>query len=247
MEYYRFVLYIVFGILPSLVWLFYYLSKDLHPEPKRTILEVFLYGTIMTIPVFLLETTLSELLKQLQSTGLFDHAPILVDILRWFLVIAFTEELLKYLVVKSIVFKSKELDEPLDIMLYMVISALGFAAMENIFYLFSPIEISFSNILRTTIVISFIRFIGATFLHTLCSALLGYFLIISFSRVKNRLKLTVFGILIATVLHGLYDFSIIVLDSPMNFIIPIVIIAGLAIFIIHTFDKIKELKGICKI
>ena len=30
MEYYRLPLYILFGVLPSLIWLFYYLKKDLH-------------------------------------------------------------------------------------------------------------------------------------------------------------------------------------------------------------------------
>jgi len=212
------------------------------------ILKVFLYGVIVTIPVFLIEIGLSELLKQLQSFSFFASFPIIIDILKWFLAIALIEEVFKYLVVKLIILKSYELDEPLDIMLYMVVVALGFAALENILYLFSPIDnVSFNIIIKTTLIISFIRFIGATFLHTLSSALIGYFLAISFFNPKKKLRLTIIGISLATILHGLYNFSIITLQTPMNFIIPVIIILGLTVFMIYDFDKIKKVKSICKL
>ncbi len=248
MEYYRFLLYIIFGVLPSLTWLFYYLRKDLHPEPKRMILKNFLYGGLITIPVFLIQISLSELLKKLQIFTIFTDYQIITDILKWFIVIALTEEILKYLVVKLNVFNSYVLDEPLDVMLYMVVVALGFSAVENILYLFSPIDnISFNMIIKTTFIISFIRFIGATFLHTLCSATLGYFIAMSFLKTKKMLKLTTIGIFIAVFLHGLYDFSITTLNPPLNFAIPIIIITGLSIFVIYAFNKTKKMKSICKL
>mgnify|MGYP001560792217 CR=1 FL=1 len=248
MEYYYFIIFIIFGLLPSLVWLFYYLKKDLHPESKLMIVKVFFYGIIVTVPVFFIQIWLSQLLTQVQSLEFFVDYPVVVDILKWFFVIALTEEALKYMVLKFAVLKNGELDEPLDIMLYMVIIALGFAGLENILYLLSPVNnLSFDTILKTTIIISFVRFIGATFLHTLCSALLGYFLALSFLKNKQRIPLTIFGITLATLLHGLYNFSIITLEKPMNFIIPIIIITGLGMFIIYVFDEIKKLKSICKI
>lgn len=212
------------------------------------ILKVFLCGILITIPVFFIQLGLAAVLGRLQNFSLFTSFPILIDILKWFVAIALTEEILKYSVVKMKVLNSYELDEPLDIMIYMVVVALGFAALENALYLFSPIDdISFNAVIKTAITISFIRFIGATFLHTLSSALVGYFVAISFFNLKQRLELTVTGILIATILHGLYNFSIITLRSPFNFIIPIAIIGGLAIFIMSKFNKIKNLKSICKI
>src|SRR3989344_4801734 len=221
-------IYILFGILPSLVWLFYYLKKDLHPEPKREILKLFFYGAIITIPVFLVQMGLSSILEQIKVSGILDGFPIIADILKWFIVIALTEEFLKYFVVRQVILKESTLDEPLDIMLYMVVVALGFAAVENILYLFSPIPTaSFKAVLQTTALISFIRFIGATFLHTLCSALVGYFLALASLKNKKRLSLTMTGLLSATALHGLYDFSIMIAPTPFSAIIPIVIIAGL--------------------
>ena len=245
MELYRIPLYLIFGILPSLIWLFYYLKKDLHPEPKRMILKIFIYGALATIPVFFIQINLSQLLSQIRASLFFVDYPIVIELLKWFLVIAFTEEIFKYLVVKLAVFRSRELDEPVDIMIYMIVAALGFAAVENILYLLVPSNtVSF---LQTTIAISFVRFIGATFLHTLCSALIGYFLAKSCSRRKNRLRVALLGIALATLLHGLYNFSIITLDTPLNFEIPMTIIITLAVFVILAFNNVKKMKSICKL
>ena len=248
MEYYRLPLYILFGVLPSLIWLFYYLRKDLHPEPKRMILKIFLYGAFITIPVFFIQVGLSGLLRQLQSFALFASFPLLIEMIKWFLIIAFTEELFKYLVVKSAILNNSELDEPLDIMLYMVVAALGFAAVENILYLVLPLDnMPFDVVFQTTATISFIRFVGATFLHTLCSALVGYFLALSSLRQKRHGTFITIGLALATLLHGLYNISIITLKSPLNFIIPSMVIFALAIFIFYDFDEIKKVKSICKL
>lgn len=202
---------------------------------------------LITIPVFFIQLGLSELLKQVQFSG-FVINPLLVNIIKWFVVIAFTEELFKYLVVRETVFKSEELDEPVDIMLYMVVGALGFAALENILYLFSPVNgLSLEAVLKTTVTISFIRFIGATFLHTLSSALVGYFMALSSLRTKHRFRLTILGIFLATLLHGLYNFSIMSFLYPLNVIMPILVILGLAIFMVQEFDGIKKVRSICKI
>lgn len=242
MEYYRIPLYIIFGVLPSFIWLFYYLKEDLHPEPKKMILKIFIYGALATIPVFFIQIYLSDFLK---TSLLFANYPIILSLIKWFLIIALTEEIFKYLVVKLAVFKSRELDEPVDIMIYMIVAALGFAAVENILYLLSPLAAA--SLLQATITISFIRFIGATFLHTLCSALIGYFIAIACSRQEKRFRFTVLGIVLAVLLHGLYNFSIITLNVPLNFEIPMMVIIGLTIFVLLAFDKVKKMKSICKL
>ena len=167
---YTIIIYIIFGILPSLVWLFYYLRKDLHPEPKKKILQIFFWGVVATVPVFFVQMGLQYLLQQFNLTSL------AYNLIYWFLIIALSEEFFIYLVIKFKVINSPDLDEPLDLMLYMVVAALGFAALENMLYLFSPLgHMTFTQVIDRTLVISFIRFIGATFLHTLSSAVIGYF------------------------------------------------------------------------
>ncbi|MEK7658821.1 MAG: PrsW family intramembrane metalloprotease [Patescibacteria group bacterium] len=240
MDFYRLILYIIFGILPSLTWLAYYLSKDLHPESKKMILKIFLWGTFITLPVFFAQIGLSSLLNKM------NFSPIVVSLIYWFLVIAFTEEIFKYLVIKIKVITHYEFDEPLDAMLYMVVVALGFAAVENILYLLPATDaLSFNDILNRAMIVSFIRFIGATFLHTLSSAVAGYFLAMSFYKEKGKRFYVFFGLFIAVVLHGAYNFSIMTLEGPIKIIIPIVILITLACFVFAGFEKLKKLKGIC--
>jgi RsiW-degrading membrane proteinase PrsW (M82 family) len=236
---YKIILNVIFGVLPSLIWLSYYLRKDAHPEPKKTILKIFLWGALITLPVFFVQIGLATLLSKINIS------PLATSLIYWFLIIAFTEELFKYFVIKMKALNSPDMDEPLDIMLYMVVAALGFAALENILYLSAPIDqLSHNDLVNRTLIVSFIRFIGATFLHTLCSALVGYFVAISCHDQKNRLFEVSFGIFAATLLHGIYDFSIMTLDGYMKVIIPAATLLTLALLVFSGFEKLKKLKSV---
>jgi len=63
-------------------------------------------------------------------------------------------------------------DEPTDAMIYCIIAALGFASVENLMILF---KISFPDFGQAIGIMGF-RFLGATLLHTLASAMVGYWL-----------------------------------------------------------------------
>ena len=242
---FTFIIYIIFGILPSLAWLFYYLRKDLHPESKKMILKIFAFGALSTIPVLVIQLSLTKLLSYTNLPQIYTY------IIYWFLIIALTEEIFKYLVIKFKVLNNAEFDEPVDAMIYMIIAALGFAAVENMIYLWLPVSaqtISFNDTVLRTLFITFFRFVGATFLHTLCSATIGYFLALSFREAKNGLRFTILGILTAVFLHGLFNFSIMTIgDGWEKVIIPIILLSIIAVFVMHEFDKLKKLKSICKL
>lgn len=228
--------------MPSLVWLSYYLSKDAHPEPKKMILKIFLWGVVITIPVFFVQIGLAYLV------GKINFNTTAASIIYWFFIIALSEEFFKYLVIRIKVLNSPNLDEPLDIMLYMVITALGFAALENILYLFSPIgQMSFDQLVFRTLTVIFVRFIGATFLHTLCSAVIGYAVAISLCDQKNRFLEAGAGVVVAVLLHGLYDFSIMTLNGYAQTAVPGIIIITLAFLVFSGFEKLKKMKGVCKL
>ena len=236
------IIYIVLGLLPSLTWLSYYLTKDLHPEPKKMILKIFLWGALITVPVYFVQLGLQSLLAMTN----FD--PLTTGILYWFFIIALSEELFKYFVVKLKVIDSPHLDEPIDLMIYMVISALGFAAVENILYLFSPVgQLSFNQIIDRSLIVILVRFIGATFLHTLCSSVIGYSMVISVSKAERKFMPLIFGISLAILLHGLYDFSLMQFDGSIKIGIPIAIIVTLGISTFIIFEKVKKMKSVCKI
>ncbi len=48
-------LYIFLGILPSIIWLLYYLKKDTHPEPRLMILKIFFWGMLSALPAIFIE------------------------------------------------------------------------------------------------------------------------------------------------------------------------------------------------
>jgi len=231
-------LYVLFGSLPSFIWLLFYLRKDSNPESNRMILKIFFCGILMALPAILIETGIIRLLGELNLPST------LLVFLNIFIGIALVEELSKYLPVRIMVLKNEEFDEPIDAVLYMIIAALGFAAAENILIMFSlgPTFL-FGNVL----VVSLLRFWGATFLHALASGTIGYFLALSFFETKKRGRLLIYGITVATLLHGLYNFSIMEMQGSYTFLIPIIILIGLAIFLTLALKRLKKMKSVCKI
>ncbi|MBM3250852.1 MAG: PrsW family intramembrane metalloprotease [Candidatus Nealsonbacteria bacterium] len=240
----NYIIYIFFGIAPSIIWLLFYLRKDAHPEPNKMVLKIFFWGILATLPTLIMELGLSETLSRLNIPLTF------ILILKLFIGVALVEEIIKYLVVRDKVLKDPEFDEPVDAMIYMIIAALGFAALENILVLIPGKDvILFSQIFKQTITISFLRFVGATFLHALSSGLVGYFLALSFFETKKRGQLIISGLIIATILHGLFNFFIMGLEKDfwLSLVSIIILLAGLGLFVSFGFKKVKKLKSVCKI
>ena len=247
-----YLFYIFFGLAPSVVWLLFYLRRDSHPESNWMILKIFFYGMLAALPAVFIEFGLKPSSGTLVLGGLANSMGLTVILnqlsylLYIFLGVAFVEEILKYLVVQGKVLNNSELDEPLDVALYMIIAALGFAASENILLFINLGKASSFPETFTMGVLSVYRFATATFLHALSSGVVGYFLALSFFEAKNRFKLVATGLATATVLHGLYNFSIMTLREEVRLIIPIIVLIGLAIFLARGFKKLKKLKSICK-
>ncbi len=247
-------IYVFFGLAPSIIWLLFFLRKDSHPESKRMILKIFFYGMFIAPAAALIEVGIFRII----SGSWTKDFPLLFFILYNFFGIALIEEFLKYSVIKQKVLNNPEFDEPLDTMLYMIIAALGFAALENVLVLFpilfpegffvGLLEPLTKESLEEAILISSFRFIGATFLHALCSGLVGFFLALSFFETKKRLRLIILGLGVATLLHALYNFSIIKTRENFYFVlVPIIILIGLAFFVSFGFRRLKKLKSVCKI
>jgi RsiW-degrading membrane proteinase PrsW (M82 family) len=222
--------YFFFALLPSFLWLSFYLREDKRPEPKSMVLKVFFFGMCFAILALFLEEFLVDLLNKVNFN------PQISDFIKIFLIVAFVEEFVKFLVVREIVFESKELEEPIDCMIYMIIAGLGFAATENLFLLF-PLK---DEVVGRLFQVSLLRFLSATFLHALSSAIIGFFIGLSFFRKKERLKLISFGILLATLLHGFYNFSIIKLGEKVGLIFAAILILCAGYFVSILFKKIKE-------
>ena len=225
-------LYIIFGVLPSVIWLLFYLKKDVHPESNRMILKIFFLGMLAAVPAVFLEIGIFK------TFDAFNLPPLLLAVLNTFIGVALVEELLKYLVVRNQVLSHKEYNEPIDAMLYMIIAALGFAALENILILF---QLGPGFLWGKTLELSIFRFVGATFLHTLASGTVGYFLSLSFYKKIDRTKFVVLGLLMATILHGFYNFFIMKGQGNLKVFIPLIILTSLAIFTSLAFKNLQKI------
>ena len=156
------------GILPALFWLYFWLKEDkLKPEPRSLIMLSFFGGMIAVLVALFAEKTVKDIVAS-NIILLAIYAPII-------------EELFKFFVAYLSVLKRKEDDEPIDPIIYLISSALGFAALENVLFLISPLE---GNNIITGIATGNLRFIGATLLHVVASASIGIF--IGFSFYKSR-------------------------------------------------------------
>jgi len=231
-------LYFIFGVLPSVIWLLFFLREDVHPESNRMVLKVFSYGIIAAFLALLFEFCFIEISVK------FNFYSIVISILNIFIGISLVEEFSKYILVKKIAISDPEFDEPLDAMLYMVIVGLGFAALENIFVL---LGLGLPFVISETLTLTLFRFLGATFLHALCSGTIGFFLALSFYKTKWKLRLVILGLTIAIFLHGLFNFSIMELKGNLKIIIPAIILLGLGMFVSLAFQKLKTISSICRI
>ena len=113
------------GILPSLLWLFFWLRENnLHPEPRLAIALTFLLGMI-SVALAVYGEEVSAAFFTNQTTQYF--------------VWALIEEASKSIAVLLVVIFSNQIEDPIDCMIYFLTAALGFAAVENSFFLLNPL------------------------------------------------------------------------------------------------------------
>lgn len=180
------------GILPAIVWLWFWLHEDdLHPEPKKTIAKAFIGGMLAMIAVLPLQFLVNKFVGDTT-----------IKYTLW----AFLEELLKLIFVYFTALRTRELDEPIDDIIYLITGALGFAAIENTFYILNELG---NGGYVTSIVTANLRFIGASLVHVVASAMIGYTIARTFyKRAIVRAFAITFGIILATTLHTLFNLNI---------------------------------------
>ncbi len=221
---------ISFAVLPSIVWMLYYLQKDRHPEPKRFIIYVFLAGAVSGGLAYLFQSETRAFLLEI-------HYLLFIE---KFIIIAFSEELFKYLAVYFTMMRNSELDEPVDIIIYMITAALGFAALENLFYLYSLYP---SFPIKEMASLTMLRFVGATLLHVLASGFLGVFLVYG-QRYSNHI-ITLLGFFVATILHGAYNMIVIRIEQfPFLFLLVFFLIS-LSVMLSVCINRIRKMKSVC--
>jgi len=185
---------IILGLSPSLIWLVFWrhLVKR-GREPMGLVLICFLLGAASV----LLATYFQGAVKG-----------VLTDTTTRIVVWAGIEEVLKFCVFLIVVRKSAYNDDALDPAMYMIAVALGFAALENIFYILKP-GASFN--ITAGLLTGGLRFFGSTLLHAIASCFVGIVITLSPRAIKG------FGMLLgvcgAIFLHATFNFFILKNDT----------------------------------
>ncbi len=212
------------GLIPALFWLWFWLREDAEkPEPYFLIAITFIAG-MAVVPLAL----------PLQKYALDLYSDVNVTLV-WVVI----EELLKYAVALIVIFWNREVDEPIDMVIYMVVIALGFAALENALFIFNPLVAG--DYLNSALTGSF-RFLGATLLHVLASGTIGVILALTYykSRIVQLLAGT-FGLFLAVVLHALFNFFI--MDANEETILGVFLFVWMGVIILFLlFEKIKMIE-----
>lgn len=234
---------IIGGLLPALVWLFFWLYEDKKkPEPKGNLLQAFLVGAVAVIVAFFLERPFLSVFGPLAGTAIpieFSLVTLIMILGQSKLIFVWSaiEETVKYAGARITVLERPEFDEPVDAMIYLITVALGFAAMENALFLFDILAKGQDHIYF--ILTGHLRFLGATIVHTVSSAIVGAGLALSFYKPWwYKLIATIVSLFTAIVLHALFNFFIINNDGEATAQVLLALWLA-AIFIIFLFERVK--------
>ncbi len=218
----------IIAILPVVLLGTYIYKKDRHKELSSLLVKLFMSGILSSFLVIIISIILTILFPFLETS------PSKMNFFEFcfyiFISIAFIEELCKWLMTYHLGYKNKEFDEVYDILVYAVFVALGFAAFENILYVFG----------MQSIQIGILRGLLAIPGHVCDGITMGYYLSIArYNEKLNNQELVrqnkIKSILMPTLYHGIYDFCC--LSSS----VPLLIVFILFIIFLYTIS-IKRIK-----
>lgn len=155
------------------------------------------------------------------------------------------EEVVKFYGVVFVAIKSPDFDEPMDGMIYMICAALGFAAIENILFLFKIIPqgnffVAQAGVVDAALKTIVMRSVGATVLHALSSAIIGYFLAMSWFFAEHRKKLIVIGIIIGSLFHFAFNVFLSAEEALIGLGISLGLLGFMGFLVYILFDKVKD-------
>ncbi|MCM3724425.1 glutamic-type intramembrane protease PrsW [Neobacillus cucumis] len=189
------------AIAPGLALLsYFYLKDEYEPEPVSLVFRTFLYGVLLVFPIMFIQHVLET--EQLLKTDLFDA----------FFGSGILEEFFKWFILFYLIYQHVEFDEPFDGIVYGVSVSLGFATVENIFYLVANgIEHAMT---RALLPVSS---------HALFGVIMGFYLGKAKFTKGNKAKWILLSLLLPILLHGSYDFILISLENWLYIILPFMV------------------------
>ena len=208
-------------ILPSILIILFFVNSDKFKEPKSEIIKVFIFGILITIPAYILNTFLGDFW--------YNNTKVSQNLISSFLTAAPVEEGLKLSILYYFVYKMKDFNEPLDGIVYGVTASLGFATLENIYYVYLLAD----NFETTSMTLAVVRSFSAVPAHAVFGIFMGYFFM-KYSFIKKGDNLF-FAFIVPFVLHGCYNLFI-----ASNFFVSLSLVIIAWIVALRLFSRLKK-------
>ena len=201
------ILVSILAVIPGLAIAYWIYRMDkFEKEPPLHLVLCFVAGMLITIPAMFLEEQGAKLGWE-ESDGLFWIAMFAI------LIVALSEEIVKFLVLILYPYGQKFFNEPMDGIIYAVMISMGFATVENVLY-----ADRFG--LETTITRAF----TAVPAHAVFAIISGYFVGLSKFNPEQKIKYLLLAFASPVLIHGTYNFFI--LQNKYEWMM------GLAIFVL---------------
>src|SRR5688572_924177 len=216
---------IALAIAPGIAICLFIFHRDAYNrEPKLNLFVSFFLGAIIVLPVAYTELFFNQFPDQTIS-GVAISA---------FLVVAFTEELGKFIILRFYSYPKKSFDEPLDGIVYGIMIGMGFATLENILY-----------VQKFGMQTGFLRMFLSVPAHATFGVLMGYHIGKAKFDKRNRHRLLLLGLIWAVFFHGLFDFFLFLQGNPYikDYISDLLLFIGaVASFVIAIRLSLKHIK-----
>ena len=181
------------ALLPIAILVYYIYHKDKNsPEPTGQLVKAFFYG-ILSVPLSLCISIPLGLIGVYPT----EATSILGSVSAAFFGAAIPEEIAKFIMLWLLLRKNPYFDEKMDGIVYAVFVSLGFAALENIMYIFSNEEAYLS--------VGIARAIFAVPGHFCFGILMGYYYSLAKFYPKMSKKNKALILAAPIIVHGLYD------------------------------------------
>lgn len=225
-------LLLLVAILPVILLGLYIYKKDRNKEPSSLLVKLFVSGILsccLVLAISEITAIFFPFVEKAEASMNFIEFSFYI-----FIFIALTEEFCKWLMTYCIGYRNKEFDEVYDIVVYAVFVALGFAAFENILYVFGI----------GSVAVGVFRGMLAIPGHVCDGIAMGYYLSLAkyhekAGNEKEAKKNKIKSILVPTVYHGIYDYCCLAGTSA-------ILMFFLAFIIFLYTTSIKKVKALAK-
>lgn len=188
---------ILIALTPGIGIAFYIYFMDKHePEPVKLVVLSFLMG-VLSLGLNLLLIIPIDNFFPIEEKDLEEQA------VHAFVMVAFLEEVCKFIFIRGILYRNKNFNEPLDGIVYAVMVGMGFATAENIIY---AIGSGGGAVM--------VRMFSAIPAHALFAILMGFMLGKAKFTHQRETWYGIAALAVATLFHGIYDYFLFISFVP---------------------------------